>query len=507
MKLPVQTTSVDLVEQLAEFDIWITPSLGEIRDTERFQEELDKVVEVFDALALSTNNFQSITDCSSEAVTDALLRLTDHKSVEEASTLLKGAASLLYLSTGKSDNKSKCQLPLHLRDAAKWQTYPSVRFKKGVSSVLQTALPRVLKSDNCMSLVAQLSGHKEDQKRLLQEFVRFILSDNRYVAQLWSIGHSYVGLKAFNRERDLLTPLVIFQVRGSVSASGGHTPEQVLRERFHEWGLVRGVDYNLIDVKDDDGAILVKTRAYDFVLPYKTVGWTQQVFIQSQFYAGDSGSVSHKNIDQTKTSRTAVQEKIPDAMFIEYVDGAGYFSSLQGDLKHLLKMPSTYSFVQVRSTPIRLRRALQTIGFLTPLEVEHAVARTSGNEEDVRELLNTEGYDENEVHRCLIHAMEVNAIIRDADRLEITAERRSIARRYMLLDTVAKFGTKLSSSGSPLTGFLMVPGYGPFYGLKLVDLLKQAVGNAPGFADEFNNSETLLEDIQWLEEKRFLLSS
>jgi hypothetical protein len=507
MKLPVQETPTDLVEQLAEFDIWITPSLGEIRDTERFQNELDKVVAVFDALTQSTNNFHSISECSSEAVTEALLRLTDHKSIEEASNLLKGAASLLYLSTGKSDNNSKCQLPLHLRDAAKWRTYPAVRFKKGVSNILQTALPRVLKSDNYMSLVAQLSGHKEDQKRLLQEFVRFILSDDGYVAQLWSIGHSYVGLKAFNRERDLLTPLVIFQVRGSVSASGGHTPEQVLRERFHEWGLVKGVDYNLIDVKSDDVAVLVKTRAYDFVLPYKTSGWTQQVFIQSQFYAGDSGSVSHKNIDQTKTSRSSVQDKIPNAIFIEYVDGAGYFSSLQGDLKHLLKMPTTYSFVQVRSTPIRLRRALQSIGFLTPLEVEHAVACTTGTEAEVRELLIKEGYNEDEVRRCLVHAMEVDAIKQNGLRLEITVERRSIARRYMLLDSVAKFGTKLSSTGSPLTGFLMVPGYGPFYGLKLVDLLKHAAGSAPGFAAEFRKSETLLKDIQWLEEKRFLLSS
>ncbi len=227
---------MELADQLAEFDVWITPSLGEIRDTERFQEELNKVVTVFNALAASTKEFKSLADCSPDAITSALLTLISGKAEKEARSVLDGAASLLFLSTGKSDNNAKCQLPLHLRDAAKWPAFLTLQRKQGVVAVVPAAMPRVLKSESYMSLVARLSGHEEEQRRLLQEFVRFILSDQKYVAQLWSIGHSYTALKAFKRERDLLTPLVIFQVRGSVSASGGHAPEKTLRQRFHEWG-------------------------------------------------------------------------------------------------------------------------------------------------------------------------------------------------------------------------------------------------------------------------------
>ena len=50
-----------------------------------------------------------------------------------------------------------------------------------------------------------------------------------------------------------------------------------------------------------------KSRAYDFVLPFKTAGWKPSLFVQSQFYAGDSGSVSHKNVDQTSTSSLGSQ--------------------------------------------------------------------------------------------------------------------------------------------------------------------------------------------------------
>jgi len=55
MKLPLPDSTTDLATKLAEFDIWVTPSLGEIRDTDRFREELDKVASVFDVLAETTN--------------------------------------------------------------------------------------------------------------------------------------------------------------------------------------------------------------------------------------------------------------------------------------------------------------------------------------------------------------------------------------------------------------------------------------------------------------------
>lgn len=40
MKIPAENLISE--RRLAEFDVWITPSLGEIKDTERFAEEMDR---------------------------------------------------------------------------------------------------------------------------------------------------------------------------------------------------------------------------------------------------------------------------------------------------------------------------------------------------------------------------------------------------------------------------------------------------------------------------------
>jgi hypothetical protein len=373
------------------------------------------------------------------------------------------------------------------------------------------------------------------------EFVRFILSDDKYVAQLWSIGHSYVRMKEFNRERELLTPLVIFQVRGSVSATGGHEPEKRLRAFLRELGLVPDVDYNKVDVvisgdelipvggieaDRDDGEASndvevevevevkernqtkkrkVKTRAYDFVLPFKTPGWGHRLFVQSQYYAGDSGSVSHKNVDQTSASRRKVLQHYETPLFIEYVDGAGYFSSLNGDLKSLLSMDDTHDFVQVRSAPIRLRRVLQEIGFLTSLEIEHSILRTDGKRDSVAQMLKADGYVDKEIERCVSTSVNRGLIREDRGSLIVLDERRPFARRMLLLDSIACSGSALQ--GAAEAGYLLIPGYGPFYGMKLVDLLKVSMDLAPGLAPELAKSEILLADIQWLEEQKYAISS
>ena len=48
MKLPLR--KLKLTDQLDEFDIWITPSLGEIVDTDKFKEEMRLVSSTFDSL-------------------------------------------------------------------------------------------------------------------------------------------------------------------------------------------------------------------------------------------------------------------------------------------------------------------------------------------------------------------------------------------------------------------------------------------------------------------------
>jgi hypothetical protein len=76
-----------------------------------------------------------------------------------------------------------------------------------------------------MSLVAAIEN-SADESRLLEQFITFLLKDADAVRQFWSLGYSYYSLKQPGRgyERNLLSPIVIFKVRGSVSASGGHQP-------------------------------------------------------------------------------------------------------------------------------------------------------------------------------------------------------------------------------------------------------------------------------------------
>ncbi|MBK8185711.1 MAG: hypothetical protein IPK63_23580 [Candidatus Competibacteraceae bacterium] len=542
MKLTIPKISLDI--QLLEFDVWITPSLGEIRDTEKFKEQMEAVVNTFEAIGSVTDKFKDVKDCHPIAIADTFIDLTRGKTEEEAGTILGALASVLYLVTGKSDNNAKCQLPLFLRDKARWDTFPVIRRRKEAVSLASGPIPRELKAEKYLGLVAALRTHPDHQKRLLEQFVSFLLNDDACVSQLWSIGYSYFMLKGFKKERDLLTPLVVFQVRGSVAASGGHDPEELLRTRLAEWGLQAGVDYNTSDVvltevlkllgttpvveevqaepaddddeerekkvevtQEEEGKVKVKTRAYDFILPYQVSGWKPKVFIQSQFYAGDSGSVSHKNVDQTSTSRKTVQDILANARFVEYVDGAGYFSTLNRDLKHLLNMTNTASFIQVRSAAVRLRRELQHVGFLTPLEVEHAIFRSDGSPAAVRKVLKDEGYADVEIERSIGDCARRGLVVTDRGKLTVTATRRDVARRYLLLDVAARLGAAPATPSEKLAGCLLVPGYGPFHGIKLDQLVTEAIRVAPSLKGDLDQSQIMLADIRWLCEQELAMSS
>jgi hypothetical protein len=524
MKLPRVT--LDIETRLREFDVWITPSLGEIRDTEQFRAELDTVVETFERMGEATGNFTSPDNCKPDEIADAFIRYADELDFDHASDSLGELASILFLVTGKSDNNAKCQLPLYLRDQVKLTSFPSVaksRIKKElIVTTKDREIPRVLTSGKYMEVVAAMKSAPHHQKILLNHFIKFVLSDDKYVSQLWSIGHSYFALKTFGKERAFLSPLVVFKIRGSVTASGGHNPEALLRNRLTEWGLQPNIDFNLADVplsvlkklvtgKDDPKPIKgeskkkkAKTRAYDFVLPYRTLGTQSRVFVQSQFYAGDSGSVSHKNVDQTASSRVAVRAFLPDALFAEYVDGAGYFSSLNGDLESLLEMDGS-EFFQIRSAPVRLRRELQHAGFLMPLEIQQATYRvTLPSRDKVVSVLKAEGYSEEEIGRALQASLDRGLLVEEERKLAPRPADRDLVRRYLLLDVAAVKGEDHDPT-SDQSGLVMVPGYGPFHGIKGLELIKEAKALAPGLASQLDQSEVILADLDWLKAQKMTL--
>ena len=510
MKLPIPDPN--LQRDLKEFDIWITPSLGEIPDTEKFKEELARVTRTFEELGQATNNFQDEHRCTPGAIAQSFAQLANGRSDAEQAELFKCLASTLYLVTGKSDNNSKCQFPLFLRDVAKWNTFPSLKRRKRSVVIEQSPLPRTIKSDDFVELVTAIENSAE-KSRLLEQFVSFLLMDEDAIRQFWSLGFSYYALKSFGKgyERNLLSPIVIFKVRGSVSASGGHKPETILRSYLESWGLVSEVDFNTTDViVDSDGqGPNEKTRAYDFVLPYKTPGWPQawnnRILIQSQFYAGDSGSVSHKNIDQTENSRNRILQKFEGIRFIEYVDGAGYFSSLNGDLRKILEMPTTHSFTQIRSAPIRLRRELQVLGFVTPLEIEHAIVLSSGDEQETGEALVKQGYREAEVHRALAHAISHSFIQKRGTKLDLRPDRREVVRQYLLLDVLSLHGQDMQSVTTTSGDKVLVPGYGAFFGLEREGLFKIVTQSAGKLRDDFSDQKTFAADIEALSQRGFIM--
>lgn len=199
------------------------------------------------------------------------------------------------------------------------------------------------------------------------------------------------------------------------------------------------------------------------------------------------------------------KKALPDALFIEYVDGAGYFASLNGDLRTLLSMPDTHSFFQIRSAPIRLRRSLQAIGFLTPLEIEHAILRVGQNRKSIYDLLLTEGYSESEVSRSLSQALEQGIMIQSsAEELDIHPDRRPNSRRYLLLDLAAINSQPLTMS--EVSGKLLLPGYGPFYGLRQNELIRLAIAQVPSLAEDWQQIELAFDDLQWWLDKRVMIS-
>lgn len=88
MRLP--TINLDLETQLKEFDIWITPSLGEIQDTERFKKVMDNVVEIFESLATATNNFNFRIEDWELEVLEAYCKAAGRTKTEIIRELIRG---------------------------------------------------------------------------------------------------------------------------------------------------------------------------------------------------------------------------------------------------------------------------------------------------------------------------------------------------------------------------------------------------------------------------------
>lgn len=122
MKLQQYNETLD--EKMSEFDIWVTPSLGEIRDMPQFKVNLDSMKCGFDYIAQITNNFESISSCSSSTLAQNTVQLISSENDDEKELILSYICGVLLLVTGKTDNNLKCQFPLLLRNTYVISEYP-----------------------------------------------------------------------------------------------------------------------------------------------------------------------------------------------------------------------------------------------------------------------------------------------------------------------------------------------------------------------------------------------
>lgn len=495
-----------LEEKMSEFDLWVTPSLGEIRDTEQFKVNLSQLILGFDLLAEITNNFDSCEKCSADVLAENTIPKINAVDQTKGKAILDSICNVLLLATGKTDNNLKCQYPLLLKTKLGIHEYPQQTAK---GTWINKSIPRTFGIEDVTKVIVQLKENASFQIVLSKTYFQLIVSDKMYAKQLWSLGNAYCNQKVLGNEEALISSIVIFQSRGSITASQGHIPETILRKYMSDWGLVSGIDFNTQDV--EIGTLLedieidkkIKKRKYDFILPFKSRKSGSKIFIQCQFYAGDSGSVSHKVVDQTDSTREVTLKKYPQAVFLEYLDGAGYFASLNGDLRKMLAKSTTKDFIQIRTAPLKLRRELQGIEFLTPLEIEHSIVRTSGKKEEVIESLKRDGYSLNEINQAIQFALN-NRIFSDVNNeLLLKPDRIEIIRRYCLLDIVANYGEPIPDNVG--TGYLVISGYAVYWGLQQDTVLEMAVKEFPKLDDLWESKLEPVHDIQWLLNNGFIM--
>lgn len=529
--------NLDTPEQLAEFDQWLTAKLERIKDSKRFNSEIEALCQCIETISPHLNDFSSYQDCTVENICDAVVIASRQfvvgesfaKDEQHVSVFYEAFFNLLFLTSGATDNNLKNHFLIQLKEDDVKPFIPKRGSSRKIIKFTLKELPSTIKSDFiARSLASCFVGSHETYfsevkteptfdlmfylRLLLKEYISLILEDEEETKQFWAICRSYTELNSLTASDDLgkylLSACTIFKVRGSVSATGGHITEDILREKLLTMGLQPNSDFNTNDVTIgeeeivEDGKRKKKTRAYDFILPYKIDNWEPKpkLFIQSQFYAGDSGSVSHKVVDQTHSSRTFTLANYANARFVEYLDGAGYYASLRGDLKHMLAFDSTASFFQVKSILVRLRRELQHICFLTPIELEHAIITSEqGLKESVFHSLELDGYPKEEIERITLVCIELGYISESIDKngtkLIISVERSEITRRLLILDIAANYASTISDEQRKSMKYLLVPGYGANYGIiesELTNLVcsicKQITISAPVFAS----------DIEWL---------
>ena len=152
-----------------------------------------------------------------------------------------------------------------------------------------------------------------------------------------------------------------------------------------------------------------------------------------------------------------------------------------------------------------MRRVLQGIQFLTPLEIEHAVIRTTGSEIEIFDLLKKEGYTSEEIRRALTEALGKGVIIASGERkYSIETSRVDVVRKYCILDVIANYGGPISVGKQ--SGNLLIAGFETSWGLPQNVVIKKAQEIFPGLDKLWNGVQDAFDDVQWLISNGFVIA-
>lgn len=190
--MKINNYNATLDEKMSEFDMWVTPSLGEIRDTLQFRINLEQLKIGFDYIADITENFIDVSHCSSSALATNVLSYLSGKDDDTAKDILDSICNVFLLATGKTDNNLKCQFPLMLKNQIGISTYPK---KMSGGRWREKDIPRVLSMTEVTKTIVQLVGKDDYRAVFVESYFHLILSDEDYARQLWCLGNAYVSQK------------------------------------------------------------------------------------------------------------------------------------------------------------------------------------------------------------------------------------------------------------------------------------------------------------------------
>lgn len=94
MKINYYAATLDT--KMSEFDMWVTPSLGEIRDTPQFRTNLAQLKRGFDYIANITHDFVDVTYCASSILAKNVISYIENKDDNFTKDFLDSICNVFY---------------------------------------------------------------------------------------------------------------------------------------------------------------------------------------------------------------------------------------------------------------------------------------------------------------------------------------------------------------------------------------------------------------------------